>query len=140
MAAKSDIVETHVSPTSSIAHGKTTLIAADDDQLHSMGYEQHMKRGFTQWSMISFCLTGLGLLPSLGGLLLLCATILAFILTYFRNNMVQPGIPRSLADDMGMASCLHFHFVNGLGFGRVEFIYANSWRTVGSPPSSSPFS
>jgi hypothetical protein len=39
----------------------------DDLLLEAMGYEQHMKRGFTMWSMTAFCLTGLGLLPSLGG-------------------------------------------------------------------------
>lgn len=39
----------------------------DDEQLHALGYEQRMKRGFNLWSMTAFCLTGLGLLPSLGG-------------------------------------------------------------------------
>jgi hypothetical protein len=39
----------------------------DDLLLEAMGYEQHMKRGFTMWVMRAFCLTGFGLLPSLGG-------------------------------------------------------------------------
>ncbi|KAI9729231.1 MAG: hypothetical protein M1834_007023 [Cirrosporium novae-zelandiae] len=39
----------------------------DDTLLQAMGYQQHMKRGFTMWSMTAFCLTGIGLLPSLGG-------------------------------------------------------------------------
>ncbi|KUJ17104.1 amino acid permease [Mollisia scopiformis] len=41
----------------------------DDLLLEAMGYEQHMKRGFSMWSLTAFCLTGLGLLPSLGGTL-----------------------------------------------------------------------
>jgi hypothetical protein len=39
----------------------------DDLLLEAMSCEQHMKRGFTMWSMRAFCLTGFGLLPSLGG-------------------------------------------------------------------------
>ena len=50
-----------------VSEGKILDVDLDDEQLHSMGYEQHMKRGFNFWSMTAFCLTGLGLLPSLGG-------------------------------------------------------------------------
>ncbi|KAF2727112.1 amino acid permease [Polyplosphaeria fusca] len=49
--------------------GKVINVDIDDEHLYAMGYEQHMKRGFTLWSMTAFCLTGLGLLPSLGGTL-----------------------------------------------------------------------
>ena len=51
----------------SIETGKVLKVDIEDENLYAMGYEQHMKRGFTLWSMIAFCLTGLGLLPSLGG-------------------------------------------------------------------------
>lgn len=44
----------------------------DDLLLEAMGYEQHMKRGFSMWSLTAFCLTGLGLLPSLGGSSIIC--------------------------------------------------------------------
>ena len=54
-------------PTPVVSEGKVLDVDLDDEQLHSMGYEQHMKRGFNFWSMTVFCLTGLGLLPSLGG-------------------------------------------------------------------------
>lgn len=47
----------------------SVVLAVDmeDEKLYELGYEQHMKRGFTFYSAIAFCLTGLGLLPSLGG-------------------------------------------------------------------------
>ncbi|KAF2110456.1 amino acid permease [Lophiotrema nucula] len=51
----------------SVETGKVLKVDIEDEHLYAMGYEQHMKRGFTLWSMIAFCLTGLGLLPSLGG-------------------------------------------------------------------------
>jgi hypothetical protein len=51
----------------SIADGQAQALRVDDEQLMDLGYEQKMKRGFTMWSMTAFCLTGLGLLPSLGG-------------------------------------------------------------------------
>lgn len=63
------------SPANSIKNGRVLAVDLEDERLHALGYEQHMKRGFTLWSMIAFCLTGLGLLPSLGGKyssLLLC--------------------------------------------------------------------
>ncbi|EFX04896.1 amino acid permease [Grosmannia clavigera kw1407] len=49
--------------------GKVLQVDLEDEQLFSMGYEQHMRRGFNAWSMTAFCLTGLGLLPSVGGTL-----------------------------------------------------------------------
>ncbi|KAK9780676.1 putative Amino acid permease/ SLC12A domain-containing protein [Seiridium cardinale] len=55
--------------TSSSQGGEILEINNDDEVLHNLGYEQHMKRGFNFWSMTAFCLTGLGLLPSLGGTL-----------------------------------------------------------------------
>jgi hypothetical protein len=51
----------------SVQSGEVVKVDMEDERLHAMGYEQHMKRGFTLWSMIAFCLTGLGLLPSVGG-------------------------------------------------------------------------
>lgn len=51
----------------SIQGGKVLDVDLEDEHLYNMGYEQHMKRGFNLWSMTAFCLTGLGLLPSLGG-------------------------------------------------------------------------
>lgn len=65
MATKAVDVDTVVSPESG-EQGK--LVISEDDRLHAMGYEQHMKRGFNFWSMTAFCLTGLGLLPSVGGM------------------------------------------------------------------------
>jgi hypothetical protein len=50
-----------------VLESKIIDINQEDENLWAMGYEQHMSRGFTSWSMISFCMTGLGLLPSLGG-------------------------------------------------------------------------
>ncbi|KAK6071995.1 choline transport protein [Seiridium cupressi] len=55
--------------TSSSQGGEILEINNDDEVLNNLGYEQHMKRGFNFWSMTAFCLTGLGLLPSLGGTL-----------------------------------------------------------------------
>ncbi|KAJ9154758.1 Amino acid permease [Pleurostoma richardsiae] len=52
-----------------VLESKIIDINQEDENLWAMGYEQHMSRGFTSWSMISFCMTGLGLLPSLGGTL-----------------------------------------------------------------------
>jgi hypothetical protein len=57
------------SPSESALEGDMSKINADDLGLNALGYQQHMKRGFTFWSMVAFCLTGLGLLPSLGGTL-----------------------------------------------------------------------
>ncbi len=51
----------------SINDGNVLAVNVEDERLQALGYEQHMKRGFTFWSMTAFCLTGLGLLPSLGG-------------------------------------------------------------------------
>ncbi|KIW15208.1 hypothetical protein PV08_05253 [Exophiala spinifera] len=56
-------------PVGSISDGRVRTIDIEDERLQDMGYEQHMKRGFNIWSMTAFCLTGLGLLPSLGGTL-----------------------------------------------------------------------
>ena len=64
--AKSTSVD-HSIETGSVVFDKAAV--KDDVLLETMGYEQHMKRGFTMWSMIGFCLTGLGLLPSLGSIL-----------------------------------------------------------------------
>lgn len=47
--------------------GKVIDTDVENEKLYYMGYDQHMKRGFNFWSMTAFCLTGLGLLPSLGG-------------------------------------------------------------------------
>lgn len=55
------------SPVVSIQDGSVLKTTAEDARLQEMGYEQQMKRGFNFWSMTAFCLTGLGLLPSLGG-------------------------------------------------------------------------
>ncbi|KAH8881496.1 amino acid permease [Thozetella sp. PMI_491] len=65
MARKTEI-ERPQSPEST-REGKVFAQVSEDDVLNAMGYEQHMKRGFNFWSMTAFCLTGLGLLPSLGG-------------------------------------------------------------------------
>ncbi|KAF1993571.1 hypothetical protein P154DRAFT_540300 [Amniculicola lignicola CBS 123094] len=53
----------------SASMGKVQESNLDDEHLNAPGYGPHMKRGFTLWSMIAFCLTGIGLLPSLGGTL-----------------------------------------------------------------------
>jgi hypothetical protein len=53
-------IEAQCSPAESV-------IVKDDIQLEHMGYRQHMKRGFTMSSMTAFCLTGLGMLPSIAG-------------------------------------------------------------------------
>jgi hypothetical protein len=58
----------NVGRAESTQYGKVFEIASEDEILNAMGYEQHMKRGFNFWSMTAFCLTGLGLLPSLGGM------------------------------------------------------------------------
>lgn len=44
-----------------------SVIIKDDMRLQELGYKQHMERGFTMWSMTAFCLTGLGMLPSIAG-------------------------------------------------------------------------
>lgn len=64
----SDKIERAPSVSASAMEGKVIdPMDIENEKLHEMGYEQHMKRGFTSWSMTAFCLTGLGLLPSLGG-------------------------------------------------------------------------
>ncbi len=63
----SEKIERTPSVAVSATEGKITDADVDDEKLYYMGYEQHMKRGFNFWSMTAFCLTGLGLLPSLGG-------------------------------------------------------------------------
>lgn len=45
-----------------------SVVVKDDVRLQELGYKQHMKRGFTMWSMTAFCLTGLGMLPSIAGI------------------------------------------------------------------------
>lgn len=57
--------------------------------LQEMGYDQQMKRGFNFWSMTAFCLTGLGLLPSLGGETLSICRDLALLVAY--NVQAQSG-------------------------------------------------
>ena len=64
----------------SIKDGHVQAVRVDDEQLHDLGYEQKMKRGFTMWSMTAFCLTGLGLLPSLGGEIRSANTIRPFLM------------------------------------------------------------
>ena len=63
----SDKIERPPSVAASAVEGKVIDPDVENEKLYYMGYEQHMKRGFNFWSMIAFCLTGLGLLPSLGG-------------------------------------------------------------------------
>ena len=43
-------------------------VVKDDMRLRELGYKQHMKRGFTMWSLTAFCLAGLGMLPSIAGM------------------------------------------------------------------------
>ena len=45
----------------------TLLLPKDDALLAELGYQQHMRRSFDMWSMTAFCMSGLGLMPSLGG-------------------------------------------------------------------------
>ncbi|KEF57260.1 uncharacterized protein A1O9_05177 [Exophiala aquamarina CBS 119918] len=66
MAKKEDIKRAP-SPVVSVENGTILKQTNEDAMLQEMGYEQQMKRGFNFWSMTAFCLTGLGLLPSLGG-------------------------------------------------------------------------
>ncbi len=63
----SEKIEHSPSVTASAVEGKVIDSDVENEKLYYMGYEQHMKRGFNFWSMTAFCLTGLGLLPSLGG-------------------------------------------------------------------------
>lgn len=76
--------------------GKVLQVNLEDEHLYSMGYEQHMRRGFNAWSMTAFCLTGLGLLPSIGGefsvvvscwcflsLFVVCLVFLSLFLCFF---------------------------------------------------------
>lgn len=63
----SEKIERQPSVTASAVEGKVIDSDVENEKLYYMGYDQHMKRGFNFWSMTAFCLTGLGLLPSLGG-------------------------------------------------------------------------
>ncbi|XXH05286.1 hypothetical protein Hte_011711 [Hypoxylon texense] len=63
----SEKIERSPSVVASAIEGKIVDSDVENEKLYYMGYEQHMKRGFNFWSMTAFCLTGLGLLPSLGG-------------------------------------------------------------------------
>lgn len=65
--SKQDDIKSPPSLAASINDGDLKAVDIEDERLQALGYEQHMKRGFTFWSMTAFCLTGLGLLPSLGG-------------------------------------------------------------------------
>lgn len=89
--------------------GKVLDINAEDERLYTMGYEQHMKRGFGAWSMTAFCLTGLGLLPSVGGVYKDVFCRLFQLTVDLRHHMVQSGLSRSDANDMGLADCCHIH-------------------------------
>ncbi|KAI1772020.1 amino acid permease [Hypoxylon cercidicola] len=63
----SNKIERTPSVAISAIEGKVVDSDTENEKLYYMGYDQHMKRGFNFWSMTAFCLTGLGLLPSLGG-------------------------------------------------------------------------
>ena len=39
------------------ADPNTLIEVKDDILLEAMGFEQHMKRGFSMWSMVAFCMT-----------------------------------------------------------------------------------
>ncbi|POS74949.1 hypothetical protein DHEL01_v206658 [Diaporthe helianthi] len=65
--SKENDIECIRSRTEPVKDGRVLAVTLEDEKLQAMGYEQHMKRGFNSWLMTAFCLTGLGLLPSLGG-------------------------------------------------------------------------
>lgn len=79
------------SPAGSISDGRVRAIDIEDERLQDLGYEQHMKRGFNIWSMTAFCLTGLGLLPSLGGVFPSSPLLLALCLLRKANPEAHHG-------------------------------------------------
>jgi len=112
MGEGKDIIGGPASPRASIKPGvisKVLNVENDDEHLYAMGYEQHMKRGFTYWSMISFCLTGLGLLPALGGLhkadVNVPVVVNVFAETRCRHALVQPRVSWVDVYDLGLACC-----------------------------------
>jgi hypothetical protein len=50
------------------ADSTTFLLPKDDALLAELGYQQQMRQSFNMWSMTAFCFSGLGLMPSLGGM------------------------------------------------------------------------